>query len=287
MKLIIWLFPILSPLLLVGQSDTEQDAINLIMRIDDMGSSHAANMACIEAFQNGIARSVEVMVPGPWFEEAVHLLNHHPNLDVGVHLTLTSEWSYIKWRPLTYSPSLTDGNGYFYPMIWKNDHFPEGSFLNEANWKLKEVEKEWRAQIEMAIQRIPQVSHLTAHMGCAKMDTTTHQLFRQLAQEYDLAIFPEDLQIKSTPRWSGNQFNAKEKRNRMINMLQHLTPGVWLSVEHPAYDVEELATVGHTGYENVASDREGVTEVLTHPKVKRWIKKRGIQLISYADLKNK
>ena len=284
MKLIMWLIPILSPLLLVGQSDTEQDAINLIMRIDDMGSSHAANMACIEAFQNGIARSVEVMVPGPWFEEAVHLLNLHPNLDVGVHLTLTSEWSNIKWRPLTYSPSLTDENGYFYPMIWKNDRFPAGSSLKEAKWKLQEVEKEWRAQIEMAIQRIPQVSHLTAHMGCAKLDPKTDQLFRQLALEYNLDIFPEDLQVQSAPRWSGNQFNAKEKRQRFIDMLKQLTPGTWLTVEHPAYDVTELATVGHVGYENVAKDRQGVTEVLTHPKVKQVIQKRGIQLFSYRDI---
>jgi len=46
------------------------DAVYLIVRADDIGSSHAANLACIESYQNGIARSVEVMVPCPWFLEA-------------------------------------------------------------------------------------------------------------------------------------------------------------------------------------------------------------------------
>ena len=57
-----------------------------------MGSCHAANEACIESYRNGIMRSAEVIVPGPWFLEAAKMLNENPGLDAGVHLTLTAEW---------------------------------------------------------------------------------------------------------------------------------------------------------------------------------------------------
>lgn len=80
----------------------------LIIRGDDIGSCHAANVACIRAYKEGIMTSVELMVPCSWFPEAVKLLNENPGLDVGVHLIMTSEWENFKWRPLTWAPSLTD-----------------------------------------------------------------------------------------------------------------------------------------------------------------------------------
>ena len=73
-----------------------QDEIRLIMRGDDIGSSHAANLGCIKSYQEGIMKSVEVMVPCAWFPEAVQMLQENPGLDVGVHLTLTSEWENVK-----------------------------------------------------------------------------------------------------------------------------------------------------------------------------------------------
>ena len=102
-----------------------QEPIKLLIRGDDIGSSHTANVACIESYKSGIMRSVELMVPGPWFPEAVRLLNANPGLDVGVHLVITSEWNDIKWRPLTCCPSLVDKDGYFYPMILQWDDFPK------------------------------------------------------------------------------------------------------------------------------------------------------------------
>ncbi|HNX80024.1 MAG TPA: ChbG/HpnK family deacetylase, partial [Prolixibacteraceae bacterium] len=105
----------------------------LIVRGDDMGSSQASNDASIAAFKNGIETSVEVMVIGPWFPEAVKLLKENPGLDVGVHLTITSEWDNIKWRPLTNCPGLTDNNGYFLPKIFPDKNYP-GLSIMEKNW---------------------------------------------------------------------------------------------------------------------------------------------------------
>jgi predicted glycoside hydrolase/deacetylase ChbG (UPF0249 family) len=87
----------------------------LIIRGDDMGFAHAGNLGIIESYKNGIERSVEVLVPSPWFPEAVRLLNENPGIDVGIHLALTSEWDNLKWRPLTDCKSLQDSNGLFLP----------------------------------------------------------------------------------------------------------------------------------------------------------------------------
>src|SRR3982751_1129935 len=89
--------------------------IRLVVREDDMGVAQAVNEACIQCYREGIARSVEVIVPGPWFLDAVRMLKENPGLDVGVHLCLTSEWARVKWRPITRAPSLVDPDGYFFP----------------------------------------------------------------------------------------------------------------------------------------------------------------------------
>ena len=68
----------------------------LIVRGDDMGYSHAGNEAIVKCYKEGIETAIEVLVPSPWFPEAVKLLEQMPNVDVGVHLTLTSEWDNLK-----------------------------------------------------------------------------------------------------------------------------------------------------------------------------------------------
>ena len=258
-----------------------QNEIKLLIRADDIGSFHAANVACIESYKNGIARSVELMVPCVWYPEAVKMLNENPGFDVGIHLVLTSEWSNVKWRPLTNCPSLVDKDGYFFPMVWKNDNFPAGSSIFEARWKIEEVEKELRAQIELALRQVPQVSHLSNHMGFTGLDPKLNELVEKLAKEYKLGS--ENNNLKYFNGW-GRDVKPEERIEKFCENLEKLEPGSYLFVEHPAHDTDEMATVGHKGYENVATDREWVTRVFTSEKVKETIKKKGIQLISYADL---
>jgi predicted glycoside hydrolase/deacetylase ChbG (UPF0249 family) len=266
---------------LQGQS---QDQIRLIVRADDIGSTHGSNLGCIKSYQDGIVRSVEIMVPCAWFPEAVRMLNENPGLDVGVHLTFTSEWENVKWRPLTHAPSITDEDGFFFPMIWPNDRFPENQTLKGSDWKLEEIEAEMRAQIELATRHIPQVSHLSCHMGCSGWDDQVAGVFSKLAQEYNLDISTGEMGVERFPgRITGE--TSSERTEAFIDGLRKLKAGnTYMFVEHPALAGAEMEAVGHEGYYTVNADRQMVTELFTSEKVIKEIEKLGIQLISYADL---
>lgn len=249
-----------------------------------MGFSHSANVAHIDAFQKGLVKTVEVIVSGPWFEEAVHLLNENPGLDVGVHLALTSEWRYLKWKPLTDAPSLVDENGYFYPTIWPNENNPNQALKNH-DWEIEEVEQELRAQIETAMKRIPQVTHFTGHMGCTQLSDEVKTLSRKLASEYGIEIFPEDHGFKRLPKWNGKEFNQQEKLQNLKEVLKTLEPGKYLSVTHPAYLTEEIKSVHHNGYENVGADRDSETRVITSPEIGELVEELGIEIIGYDEVR--
>jgi predicted glycoside hydrolase/deacetylase ChbG (UPF0249 family) len=261
-----------------------QKSPRLIVRGDDMGFSHSGNEAIIKAYKEGVETSIEIIVPSPWFPEAVKMLNENPSLDVGIHIALTSEWDNVKYRPVSFCPSLTDEDGYFFPMIWPNKNYP-GKSLTENKWTIEDVEKELRAQIELAKKKIPRISHISAHMGCYSMTPEVSALAKRLAQEYKIDIDPKEFNVKSVS-YSGPKITAEEKIQSFIKMLENLKPGeTYIFVDHPGLDSPELRAIYHIGYENVSADRQGVTTAWTDPKVKEAIKKLGIQLISYADLK--
>lgn len=263
-----------------------QQIIRLIVRGDDMGYSHAGNEAIIKCYKEGIETSIEVIVPSPWFPEAVKMLEENPGIDVGIHLAITSEWDNIKWRPLSDCPSLKDANGYFFPMIWPNKNYPNQA-VKEQKWKLEDIEKEFRAQIEMAIKKIPRISHISSHMGCTDISDSVKLLTKKLAKEYSINIDLGELNVKYTG-YSGPHKTSEEKIQSFINMLNKLELGnTYLFVDHPGLDSPELRAVHHIGYEDVATDRQGVTDTWTNEKIKKLIKQKGIQLISYKDLLKK
>lgn len=260
-----------------------QESIKLLIRGDDIGSSHTANVACIESYKNGIMRSVELMVPGPWFPEAVRLLNKNPGLDVGVHLVITSEWNDIKWRPLTCCPSLVDKDGYFYPMIWQRQDFPKGTALKDASWKIEEIEAEFRAQIEMAKRHVSHVSHVNCHMGCESCSPEISALVKRLAQEYGLNINPSAAGYKHVLLWKNDDKTPEARIATAVKTIKELKPGKYIFIDHPGLDTPEMRAIWHTGYETVAQDRDGVTKVFTSSEVKKAVAEKNIILVSYKE----
>lgn len=266
----------------------QQTNPRLIIRADDMGSFRSANIACIEGYKNGVETAIEVMVVTPWFPEAVRLLKENPGIDVGLHLTITSEWENVKWRPLTSCPSLTDSNGYFFPMMAPNPSYPGLSVL-ENEWNLAEIEQEYRAQIEMALKNIPQISHLSGHMGSMGFDKEVSALVQRLAKEYNLSAVDRkesaEMYQVNFVGYEGSNRTPADKEASFIQMLSKLEPGKnYIFVDHPGLDNEEMQTVGHIGYEGVAKDRQGVTDLFTSDQVKQAILDKKIETISYNEL---
>jgi predicted glycoside hydrolase/deacetylase ChbG (UPF0249 family) len=263
---------------------TQSSPIRLVVQADDLGAAHGINVASVQAYTQGIVRSVNVIVPAPWTPEAIELLRRHPDLDAGVHLALTSEWSNIKWRPLTTAPSLVDARGYFFPMVWPNDQLPAGSSLKEHAPALTEIERELRAQIEFARREIPQLTYTWNHMGFDSLAPEIRDLTVKLTKEYGL-VTPFDLGVKYMGDIYAGADTGAVKAAKLAAKLDALGPGTWLIVDHAAVDTPETQAIGHPGYENVAADRSAVLEAWTSAAVKDVIQRRGIVLTNYRELR--
>jgi predicted glycoside hydrolase/deacetylase ChbG (UPF0249 family) len=149
---------------------------------------------------------------------------------------------------------------------------------------LSDIEKEWRAQIELALKKLPGISHISSHMGCTDLNDSTRALAKKLMIEYKLNIDLQDYHVKYAP-YQGAHNTSAEKIESFIKMLDQLKPdSIYLFVDHPGLDIPEIRAIHHIGYENVAVDRQGVTDTWTSDKVKEFIRKKGIEIISYKDL---
>jgi len=260
-----------------AKKEINDGRIYLIVRADDMASFHSADVACIRSATEGISQSIEVMAPCAWFPEAVKMLNENPSVDVGVHLLLTSEWDEIKWRPLTDVPSLTDSSGYFFPAIWGDS--ADKNCLLSNHWKIEEIEKELRAQIELVRDRIPALSHISTHMGFAGMDPAVTKLVERLAAEYQLKN-ETMLQLKRMKGWRRVRSSA-EAIEQFIESIKMLTPGSYLFVEHPGIAGAEMQAIGRS---DIAEARQRVTDVFTSKAVIQALQEKGVILVSYAGL---
>ena len=168
-------------------------------------------------------------------------------------------------------------------MVFPNKNYPEQS-IAENKWKIEDVEMELRAQIEMALRHIPRISHFSSHMGCTNLRNDVKELAKRLAKEYKIPVDPEPGDMIHIS-YQGPRKTSAEKIQSFIAMLEKLEPGkTYLFVDHPGLDGEELRAIRHIGYEDVAADRQGVTDVFTNERVKALILQKGIDLISYKDL---
>lgn len=128
----------------------------IILNADDFGMCHAANTAIVDLLTSARIDSSTVMVPCSWSPEALAFAASRPDLDVGVHLVLTSEWARYRWRPLTGSDtSLVDAAGFF----------PTDVLSVEQNASDEDVAAELSAQLQTALDAGVDVTHLDNHMG--------------------------------------------------------------------------------------------------------------------------
>lgn len=152
----------------------------LIPHLDDIGMCHGANLAMLELARMGTVTCGSVMVPCPWFPEIAQAFRSRRDLDLGVHLTLTSEWQGYRWRPLTGSSrkgGLVDDDGYF----WRN------CVQLRRHVDPRAAEEEMRAQIEAALAAGIDVTHLDTHMGAAAVPELV-EIYLRLGRLYRLPV---------------------------------------------------------------------------------------------------
>lgn len=162
----------------------------LIIHGDDFGMSPSVNRATITALQNGTLSSASVMVPCPSFAEAAVYTARNPGLDVGVHLTLTSEWPNYRWGPIALKekvPSLVDKDGYFWP--------DSENFGRRAN--LSEVAIELAHQIECALAAGIRATHVDSHMFALFRSPGLYSVYVRIAEEFSLPYLGAGYQFRT------------------------------------------------------------------------------------------
>lgn len=264
----------------------QQNPKKLLLRLDDFGMNHSVNMAIEEVAKSGIPFSTSVMFACPWYQEAVAILKKYPNVSVGVHLTLNSEWMYYRWGPVlgkTAVPSLVDSVGYFYPS--------DVTFL-KSNYKLEEVEKELSAQIERALGSGLKIDYIDHHMGMAVATPQLREVFERLAKKYNLGMsryFQEDYKTMF-------ETAVNDKKSALLSHLAALKPNkISLVVLHLAKAEPEMNAIvdmnssdmqSTTEKSIVAKHRSAELNAILSPEVRSLIKKNNIQFVTYRDLKN-
>ncbi len=246
--LIFWL------VLMVTQIAFSQNNARLLLRVDDIGMCHSVNMAMNQLAETGVRFSTSVMFACPWYLEAVEILKTHPEISVGVHLTLNSEWKNYKWGPILgreAAPSLVDRNGYF---------FASHEEFNAHEIKTDEVEKELRAQIQRALASSVKIDYLDYHMGTAVSRPELQAIVEKLAKENNLGLsgyFDEAYQsIWHIP--------IESKKDTLLAAVANLRPDrANLMVVHAGFEDPELNALFDMDSESMRT-AEGASLVSKH-----------------------
>jgi len=273
-----------SPTHVVGQADASSHPVNpeqvyLVIRTDDAGMSHSVNMALEKLIATGLPVSVSVMFPTPWYQETVDILKRHPEVAVGIHLTLNSEWKNYRWGPVlgrTAVPSLVDADGYF---------FPSSEALHQNHPDLKEVEKELRAQIERARGSGLKIDYVDYHMGTAVRYPEFREIAERLAKEYGLGMSQYFGEARHDPQYSAA---PAAKTDSLLAMVDRLRPPFNLVVTHVGIDNAELGALldmnTDGGLPEMSKNRQGELDAITSQRFRDAIKAHNVQLLTYRQL---
>lgn len=255
------------------------EQVFLIIRTDDAGMSHSVNMGLERLIRSGLPVSVSVMFPTPWYQETVEILKRYPEVSVGIHLTLNSEWKNYRWGPVlgrTAVPSLVDADGYF---------FASADELYRNRPDMAEVEKELRAQIDRALKSGLKVDYVDYHMGTVVRYPEFRDLTERLAQEYGLGMSYYFGEPSHDPQYSAAPRAKIDSLEAMINRLQ---PRYNVVVTHVGIDDAELGALLDMNTSgplpDMSKNRQGELDALTSKRFRDALKARNVRLLTYRDL---
>ena len=265
----------------------------IIIHADDLGETHAVNAAAIQALERGAVNSASMMVPCPWFPEIADFAKSHPDADLGLHLTLTSERVYYRWGPVAPGdqvPTLVDENGYL-RHDW-DDH---------PRIDPRQVEIELHAQVERALRMGVHPTHLDSHQY--RLIMNGKELFDamlRVAHGYKLPVFvtrdwfaqypylassigPDDVVLDHTVTIDPD-VPAQKWADFYLTALKNLQPGVTEFVIHPGFDDEELRAATRERPTWGAAWRQRDYDFFTSEEFRQALQRENIKLITWREL---
>lgn len=249
--------------------------IRLVVQADDFGMCHAVNEGVVRAFRDGILSQATVMVPCPWFPEAVALAKSE-RIPVGMHCTLTSEWENMRWRPLTHGASLVRRDGTFHESVQRA----------AAALRADEAAAELEAQVETMVASGLRPIYFDTHMGLVSKPAYRH-VCERYERPFILPFVPRFLWLNSILILSPRP--AAHKRRALLEYLAQLPPGTHFIQAHPGVPGEELRALAAPGSEALPwteAYRASDLAALTDPQVLRIVAERDIELISVCEVED-
>ncbi|NQT60036.1 MAG: ChbG/HpnK family deacetylase [Bacteroidetes bacterium] len=263
----------------------KKDKRLLIVNIDDYGMTNSANAAAVEMLRIGHATSCTVMVPCPWGLKGLELLRENPDFEFGVHLTVISEHDNYKWGPVSYRKEVSSlvPDGRFFVKIEDIPFFIE-------NAKLEEIEREFRAQIELVLSKGLQPTHLDSHCHMHERREDILKMTFELGKEYALPVrtaFKRSIKMMKENGIScidhevvdSCAIKTETKKNDFDALIRNLKPGISEFAIHPALDTKESRSV--------SSDwevRNADYEYFISNDFRKLIEDENIILTSYREL---
>ena len=267
------------------------DAKLLILHGDDLGVAHSADSATFDALDRGAISSASIMVPTPWLTEVAAYARAHPNADLGLHLTLTSEWKTYRWGSVESAdkvPSLLDSSG----------TFPSDEKVVAARAKPVEVERELRAQVERALALGIRPTHLDTHMAALLTTPELTAVYEKVARDYHLPF----LTLRGAPRAApltpltpsdvvldaviiaGPRVPRDEWKAFYLGEIAKIKPGLTEMIVHLGHDDSELQAVmvDHEPYGSAWRQRD--YDVVTSPEFRKALKDNHITLVTWREL---
>jgi predicted glycoside hydrolase/deacetylase ChbG (UPF0249 family) len=263
----------------------------LIIHADDLGAAHSADAASFDALDRGAVTSASIMMPTPWVTEVATYARAHPNADLGLHLTITSEWETYRWGSVESSdrvPSLLDSTG----------TFPSDVGPVAIRAKPDEVERELRAQIERALALGIHPTHLDSHMGALFSTPQLAAVYVKVAHDYHLPFLavrgnppggpqttyaPNDVLLDNVII-AGPEVPRDKWKDFYLQAIAGLRPGLTEMIVHLGHDDAELqaVTVNHEPYGSAWRQRD--YDVVNSPEFRKALADNHIVLVHWKDL---
>jgi hypothetical protein len=283
---------------MLGQSKTIAERLGypadsklLIIHADDLAVAHSVNSASFDALNQKAVTSASIMVPCPWLAEVADYAKSHPDADLGLHLTLTSEWKTYRWGSVAPSDKVSS-------LIGSDGTLWSDTPAVAQHARADEAEREIRAQIERAQALGIHPTHLDTHMGSVLATPEIFAVYVKLAHEFHLpflavhipgaekllaTLSDRDIILDSLVMASPT-VHADEWQEFYLNAVRNLKPGLTEMIVHLGHDDAELqaVTVDHPDYGSAWRQRD--YNLITSPEFKKALQDNHVVLVRWRDL---